>query len=134
MTDLKEYAAYYVEQLGGPNGENAYHSLIEADDAIVPFLIEAFRTEQDPAVRSSLVDIVWHHQHLETVEFLSEALNDSAVEVWKSALDGLVALDSQSALQVLESTRLRIQFDPQLESIQVEWIDEAIEQIRGRGA
>jgi hypothetical protein len=91
LNDWKTYAAYYIKRLDGPDGDNAYHSLIEADDAIIPFLIEAFRNQQNPAIRSTLVEIIWHHKLPETVEFLSEALNDSAAEVWKSALDGLVA-------------------------------------------
>jgi hypothetical protein len=45
MIDWHEYAAFYIERLRGPESENAYHSLIEADDAIIPILIDAFRTE-----------------------------------------------------------------------------------------
>ncbi len=59
MIDWHEYAAFYIERLRGPESENAYHSLIEADDAIIPILIDAFRTEQDSEIRSDLVEVIW---------------------------------------------------------------------------
>ncbi len=130
MKNWEAYAAYYIKRLDGPDSENAYHSLIEANDAIVPFLIEAFRNEQNPAIRSALVEIIWHHRLPETVEFLSEALGDSAAEVWKSALDGLVALGGQPALRVLKSAKQQIRSDRQAETTRAEWINEAIRQIK----
>jgi hypothetical protein len=130
MTDLKEYASYYIEQLGGPEKEDAFHSLIEADDAIIPILIDAFRSEQDPGLRLQLVEIIWQHRLPDTIKFLSEVLNDPAQEVWRCALDGLVAIGGQSAIQVLETTKQRIHSDHQAKSDQTEWIDEAIQQIR----
>ena len=126
MTELAEYAAYYIERLGGPEGEDAYHSLVEADDAIVPFLIEAFRSERRPAIRAELVEIIWQHRVPETIQFLSEALEDRAPEVWKSALDGLVALGGQAAVEVLESAKQRAR-----SSERASWIDEALRQIQG---
>ena len=59
MIDWHEYAAFYIERLRGPESENAYHRLIEADDAIIPILIYAFRTEQDSEIRSDLVEVIW---------------------------------------------------------------------------
>jgi len=35
MNDLDSYAAYYLERLKGPESEDAYHSLISAEDAII---------------------------------------------------------------------------------------------------
>jgi HEAT repeats len=130
MNDLDSYAAYYLERLKGPECDYAYHSLIDADDAIIPILITAFRTEADPGIRAMLVEIIWQHRISETVEFLSEALNDSHPEVWKNALDGFVAIGSPSAILVLESARERMQSAGQRESVRTEWIEEAIQQIR----
>lgn len=134
MTDWKEYAAYYIERLGGRDSVDAYHSLIEADNAVIPFLIEAFRTEQDPTVRSDLVEVIWQHRLPETIEFLSEALDDLASKVWKNALDGLVCLGGQAAIDVLESAKSRIQSGSRAELVQIEWIDEAIQQVREQDA
>lgn len=37
------------------DNNNAYHSLIETDDVIIPILIDAFRADKGPTIRSELV-------------------------------------------------------------------------------
>src|SRR2546425_1035340 len=101
MNDLDSYSAYYLDRLKGSDWEDAYHSLIEADDAIVPILIKAYRTEAEPTVRATLVEIIWQHRVPETVEFLSEALADNHPEVWKS--NSTVTLGGPAAILILES-------------------------------
>ena len=133
MTDWNEYAAFYIERLKGPDGENAYHSLIEADNAIIPILIDAFRDEQDSEIRSDLVEVIWQHPLPDTTGFLSEAVDDPAPEVWKSALDGLVAIGGKPAIQILESARQRLWSGSRKERTKAEWIDEAIQQIKEQG-
>jgi hypothetical protein len=130
MNDLDSYAAYYLERLKGPESEDAYHSLIEAEDGIVPLLVTAFGTEANPGIRAMLVKIIWQHRIPETVEFLSEALNDSHPEVWKNALDGFVAIGGPLAILLLESARQRMQSAGQREPVRMEWIEETIQQIR----
>jgi len=125
MPETREMVFHYIQRLAGPDGEDAYHSLVEANDAIVPFLIEAFRAERSPAIRAELVEIVWQHRLPETVGFLAEALDDPAPEVWKSALDGLVTLAGQAAISILVSAKQRTQGGEK-----ADWIDEALEQIR----
>jgi hypothetical protein len=46
MIDWKQYADYYIIRVGGPDDENASHSVIEADDVIIPILIDAFRVDK----------------------------------------------------------------------------------------
>jgi HEAT repeat protein len=128
MTDLEQFATHHIERLR--NDRDAFFPLIEADDAIVPILIEACKTESDPGVRAELVEIIWQHRVPETVEFLSEALVDDAPEVWKNALDGLVALGGEAAINALESARNRGLSHRQGTAAQAEWIDEAIQQIK----
>jgi len=130
MNNLDSYSAYYLERLKGAHWEDAYHSLIEADAAIVPILIKAYRTEAEPTIRATLVKIIWQHRVPETISFLSEALDDNHPEVWKNALDGFVALGSASAIQILESAKQQIQAGNQTQSARIGWIDEAIQQIR----
>ncbi|HEV8717505.1 MAG TPA: HEAT repeat domain-containing protein, partial [Candidatus Binatia bacterium] len=86
MNDLDSYSTYYLERLKGSDWEDAYDSLIEADDAVVPILIKAYRTEAEPTVRATLVKIISQHRVPETISFLSEALDDNHPEVWKNAL------------------------------------------------
>ncbi len=129
MVDWNEYARHYIDQLGGPEREGAYHRLMDADDAIVPVLIGAFRTQPDPGIRALLVDIIWQHRLPETVGFLNEALDDRDPEVWKSALDGLVTFGTP-AIQALRSARERILAGTVAERTRAEWIEEAIQQIQ----
>ena len=84
------------------------------------------------AIRSILVEIVGQHRLTETAEFLSEALTDSTSEVWKNALDGLVTLGGPLAIQVLESVKQRFQASGQVKTVQLEWINEAIQQVEGQ--
>ena len=130
MNDLDSYSAYYLERLKGAHCEDAYHSLIEADAAILPILIKAYRTEAEPTIRATLVKIIWQHRVPETISFLSEALDDNHPEVWKNALDGFVALGSASAIQILESAKQQIQAGNETQSVRIDWIEEAIQQIR----
>ena len=130
MSDLKEFSSHYVNELGGPNNQDAWHSLVEADDAIIPFLVEAYRSEADPKRRSLLVNVIWEHRVPESLEFLAEALGDPVDEVWKSALDGIVAIGGPIASGVLESARHRIETDNKGYAERIEWIDEGIQQIR----
>ena len=67
MKDLDSYAAYYLEKLKGADSDAAYKSLIEADHAIVPLLIKAYRTESIPTIRATLVKIIWQHRIPETI-------------------------------------------------------------------
>ena len=118
-----------IMQLSGPNCEDAYHHLIEADHAVIPYLVEAYQVEQEAALRALLVEIIWQHRVPETVEFLSTALQDPAPEVWKAALDGLVILGGSAAVCTLETVRCELLSDRQGRTVQMEWIDEALQQI-----
>jgi HEAT repeat protein len=130
MDDLNSYTAYYLEKLKGDDWDAAYHSLIEADHATIPILIDAYRTEAEPAIRATLVEIIWQHRVPETISFLSEALYDNHPEVWKNALDGFVALGQPSSIQILESAKQQSQGNKISWSVRIGWIDEAIQQIR----
>ena len=130
MEDLNAFVIYNLQRLKQAEYDDAYHSLIEADDAVIPLLIEAFRAEPHSATRATLAEIVWQHRVPETIDFLSEALDDNHPEVWKSPLDGFVALGSPAAIQVLELVKQRVPTGSQAKSGRVGWIDEAIQQTR----
>jgi hypothetical protein len=127
MINWKEYCSENVEKLGEPEGEDVYHRLLEADNSIIPYCIETYRTSTNPIIRSKIIEIIWQHRLPETVAFLSEALGDVSANVWKSALDGLVTMGGDSAIEILKSARKRSVSDDLSE-----WIDEAIQQIEDR--
>jgi HEAT repeat protein len=127
MGDLHSYAAYHIERLKS-EPDNASCSLIHANPAIVPILIQAFRAEEDAYTRAMLIEIICRHQPPHTVEFLAEALNKPEPQVWKAALDWLVWTGGDRALTILESAKHEAQDAAQPERL--EWIDEAIRQVQ----
>ncbi len=107
MRDLREYVADYVLELSGPNSENAWHSLVEAGPAALPHLIQAFERTGDRDLRATLIEVVAEWRSAEGVPFLAALLRDSNAEIWKRALDGLVAAGSAAALKALYSAKVQ---------------------------
>jgi hypothetical protein len=107
------------------NRDNAFHSLIEADPAIVPLLIDEFRREPDATFRDALLRVIAEFRLPDTVPFFAERLFDAH---WKAGLDFCVAQASPDALNALEGARART-FDSQRETDDFRaWLEEAITQ------
>lgn len=125
---LREYVAHCLDRLR--RGEDAFCDLIHHGPFIVPYLVEAFHNEPDRDVRFGLVEAINEHRLPESVGFLGEVLE---TDLWKLALDGLVTIGSPSATEVLKRARQRLQEGGRRQRVQVEWIDEAIQQIEESG-
>ena len=108
--------------------ENAFHTLIEADDDIIPALIEQFADADDGKCRARVVEVIWQHRLPSTVPFLASAMNDEHPDVWKQAIDGLVTIGGPRSLGVLNDCLVRTGTD----SERSHWITEAIDQIRSQ--
>ena len=96
------------------NGDDdiAIASLLEIAEEILPSLSAIYRNESDPDLRAFLVRVSWERREEMSVNFILEALNDPAEEVWQSALDGTVALASPEMLDLLKSLRATERADP----------------------
>jgi hypothetical protein len=92
--------------------EAALAVLLEVEEELVPWLIDAFRGEPDINARAFLVRAAWERREENSTAFIVEALNDSEEEVWQSALDGAVALASPEILDLLKSLRATGRADP----------------------
>ena len=115
----------------GPRAEDAYHSLVELDDSYLPELMEAFKQEPRPQIQAVLVEIIWQHRSAETLPFLQELLGHYHSDVWKTALDGIVAINHPQGIQILADERARLQaFNNKTARERLEWIDEAYEQLQ----
>jgi HEAT repeat protein len=123
MSSLQEYVVFYAAQLAGPNGENAWHSLVEAGPTALPHPAEALNAAADPRVRASLVRVVSEYRSAEAVPLLKGLLGDRDADVWKAALDGLVMLGGPEAVDALVVVKATATSEQQ------EWIDEGIRQI-----
>ena len=95
------------------NGDDdaAIATIGEITDDLLPTLAELYRNETDPDLRAFLVRIVWERREAGAVEFILEALNDPAEEVWQSALDGTVALASPEILDLLRKAMAQARAD-----------------------
>lgn len=114
-----------VESLCDGN-DNAFHTLIEADSVIVPLLIRQFTSRACGADRARIIEVIWQHRDKTTIPFLASALRDPNADVWKRALDGLVAIGGIESHNALIEFRSEIAADSERAS----WADEAIGQIQ----
>jgi hypothetical protein len=132
VNSANEYAAYYLEQLRQGHAEDAFFGLIEGPPDVVPALIDAFAKEENRGVRADIVRCIWQHRRPEAIGFLAEVLHDPEPAVWQEALDGLVALGGSKGIQALQAARSRVAPGRPGHAITAEWLDEALEQLRGR--
>lgn len=94
-----------VEKFRSGDEESAFFELLEMPGDALPAMTDIFRTERLPEIRAFLVKVAWARRDQAALPLLSEALNASEEEIWQEALDGLVTLSSQEALDVLRSAR-----------------------------
>ena len=122
---LRQFVQHFLNELRHGNRDNAFHSLIEGDPAIVPLLMTEFSREPDAALRDTLLRIVAEFRRSDTIPFFAERLFDGH---WKTALDFLVAQASPEALSALEHAYTR-KFESERETEDFRaWLDEAISQ------
>jgi hypothetical protein len=118
-----EAISHYIHALRGHDRENAYHRLIELGADIIPQLVTSYALDVNISFRATLLKIAWRTESPRAIPFLAEALDDGEPGIWKEALDGLVALGSQSALDVVRDARVRANAEKS------EWLSEAVEQM-----
>jgi HEAT repeat protein len=123
--NLHEYVAHHLDRLDGPEAKDAFHALIEAPKQIVPLLVEAYHKRTRSSMRAAIVEVVWQFRDPGAVPFLAAALRDDSEEIWRQALDGLVAIGGGGALDALRGHRGGLPARGE----KAEWIDEAIGQI-----
>jgi len=120
--------AYYLERLRQGHSDSAFHGLIEQDHAILPHLAEALQAATDTSLQVFLLQVIWQHRQQSVVPLLAEALFDDQSEVWKEAMDGLVALASAQSLEALCQARKRTFMVDRDWRVFSEWLEEAISQ------
>ena len=132
MSNLRELVDEYLSELDLPKQNAAYFALIDRSDA-APLLVEAHRREPSMRRRVQILELVGYFGLPEQVGFLTEALRDAAPPIWKEALNGLVRLNGALAEDALHAVRAEVAAAPALDknNDKLEWIDEAIEQVRG---
>jgi HEAT repeat protein len=129
MESLEARIAWYLDRHRSGNRSDAFFDLIELGSSALPILIDAFHKETDISVKVCLLNAIWEYRSPVSIPVLAESLNDPEPEVWKQALDGLVAMKSREALNILNAAKLcRIERDTEAVEFR-SWLDEAIEQL-----
>jgi hypothetical protein len=123
----KERVDYYLNELCGENADDAFHSLLEAPDKAVPFIIEGYTKLTDSEVRATVIKILAERKGRLIMPFFERALQDQDELVWKAALNALVSIGAGEPLSILLRTksRLKILGDDKF----MRWLDEAIEEL-----
>lgn len=132
MTTNTSAIAFYLEQYRQGQLDEAFHGLLELGHAALPLLARAFRESTDTSMRTFLLNVIWQHRQPNEISLLADALLDSEPEVWKEAMDGLVAIACPESLHALRRARTR-QFANDREGRRFsEWLEEAIEQAKSQ--
>jgi HEAT repeat protein len=116
---------HYLDIARAGQIESAFFGLIDLDKSVLPILEQEFRLEKDPSVRALIIKAVWNARWPGSIPFVAEALGDPQPQVWKEALDGLVALASPESRAVVESA-IALATDPARRVL----LQEALEQIQ----
>jgi hypothetical protein len=74
MTNLHSY----LDLAKSGHREAAFHGLIELGESAIPKLVDAYRIEADPEIRSLIVEVIWQLRTHTSIDFLGEALQDPA--------------------------------------------------------
>lgn len=129
MESVEARIAWYLDRLRNGERSDAFFDLIGLGPSALPILIDAFHKETEKSVKACLLNAIWEYRSSVSIPVLAEALNDPEPEVWKQALDGLVAMESREALNVLNAAKPR-RLERDTEAVELRsWLDEAIEQL-----
>lgn len=107
MASFAPQIAWYLERHREGDGSTAFHGLIQLDSAALPELVSEYHAAVDTRLRVFLLEVIWQHRQQSVVPVLAAALFDPEPQVWKEALDGLVALASPSSVEALRAARTR---------------------------
>jgi HEAT repeat protein len=120
----------YLRQLRAGDFESASRGLTAFGPAIVQPLVAAYQAETSPEIRVQLLRIICEFRTPLALPLLDAALRDRRDNRWRAALDGLVALASAEAVQILERVLREESAAPNPDSDYIEWVREALEQTR----
>jgi HEAT repeat protein len=130
MREIVALVEHYLREWDSRGWASAYHSLVELGPRVLPELEKRLATSRDRTLRAALVELAGQFHSEDSLPLFEAALRDPSPEVWKAALDGLVALASPASLLLLEEAAARrppgrTAF-PEWEA----WVREALQQAR----
>jgi len=130
MRQIVALVEHYLREWHSSGWASAYHSLVELGPPALPELQKQLAVSRDRAFRAALVELAGRMHSEAALPLFEAALRDPAPEVWKAALDGLVALASPASLLLLEEA---VEREPPGRTGFPEWeawVREALQQAR----
>ena len=124
---LPEMVKYYVNQLSGDHADDAWHSLVELGPAALPHVVRAFEAQSGRAASVALIRVASEFRTKDALPFLATLLGVADGEIWKTALDGIVSIGGEAAVNCLREVSKTQGADKQ------PWVEEAINQINEAG-
>lgn len=128
--EITALVEHYLREWDSRGWAGAYHSLVELGPQVLPELQRRFAGSRDASFRAALVELARQVNSEDALALLDAAIRDASPEVWKNALDGLVALASPGAIAVLEAAARRRPPGRTSDEEWEGWIREAVEQAR----
>ena len=129
MESVEARIAWYLDRLRNGERSDVFFDLIGLGPTALPILIDAFHKETEKSIKACILNAIWEYRSPVSIHVLAEALSDPEPEIWKQALDGLVAMESKEALSVLNAAKLR-RLERNAEAVEFRsWLDDAIEQL-----
>lgn len=129
MNEYTEAASHYVKGLMTDAVEDSFFGLLELGPVALPVLIGEAEKPENRTIRARLVGVIWQYRSVDAIPFLTKALRDSEPAVWKTALDGLVAIGGPEVVQGLRMTIEHVEGGVIENGLSKEWLVEALEQI-----
>ncbi len=128
MEGRESHIEYYLSMYEEGDVENAFFGLLETSQDIIPELSVKYHEVNDLSLRVFLLNILWQSRRESAVPVLVEALVDDEPVIWQEAMDGLVTICSQAAIEGLRRARARQFNKPRDALIFQHWLEEAIDQ------
>jgi HEAT repeat protein len=125
----EEAARYYVTGLMTDADEDSFFGLLDLGPVALPFLMGEADKPENKTIRARLVEVIWQYRSVHAIPFLDKALRDSDPAVWKTALDGLVAIDGPDSVQAVRMAIEDVERGTIQNGLTKEWLVEALEQI-----
>jgi HEAT repeat protein len=128
--ELSALVDHYLLDWDSRAWAGSYHSLIELGAQILPDLTRRLDEARDVAFRAALVELARQLRSADALPLFEAALQDPSPEVWKQALDGLVALASPASILLLEDASRREPPGKTSATDWASWVGEALQQAR----
>src|SRR5262245_58909424 len=88
---------HYVNELAGKHSDDAWHSLVEMGPAVLTHVVRAFESQRDQSVAVLLIRVVNEYRTEAALPFLTNLVRTNDPHIWKTALDGIVAIGGREA-------------------------------------